>query len=76
VFCQVHDLHYQTKAKAETCLYNNFGCYNFAYRKDTSGPVLAYWTKWHGDWMKEWFYSDVDSEQREDFNIMLTSLCK
>jgi hypothetical protein len=44
-FYRVHDLHYQTKAKGQTCLNNNFGCYTFAYCKDTVGPVLAYRTK-------------------------------
>ena len=67
-FCRVHDLHYQTRAKDQTCLHNNFGCYNFVYYKDTIGPVLAYRTKWHEDWTKEWFYAEVDSEQREDVN--------
>ena len=27
-FCQVHELHYQTKARADD-LHENFGCYNF-----------------------------------------------
>jgi hypothetical protein len=45
----VHDLHYQTKAQGRIGLHNNFGCYNFAYCKDTTGPVLAYRSKWHGD---------------------------
>jgi hypothetical protein len=45
-------------------------CYNFAYRKDTSGLVLAYSTKWHGDWTKEWFCDKVEYEQREDFKGM------
>jgi hypothetical protein len=31
-FCRVHELHYQTKAKKDG-LHENFGCYNFAYRK-------------------------------------------
>jgi hypothetical protein len=75
-FCKFHDLHYQMKGKDETCLHNNFGCYNFAYRKDTTGPVLAYRIKWHGDWTKEWFYSKVDSEQREDFKGLLMSPLK
>jgi hypothetical protein len=75
-FCKVHDLHYQTKAKDESGLHNNFGCYNFAYRKDTTGPVLAYRTKWHGDWTKEWCYAEVDSEQREDFKGILMSPLK
>jgi hypothetical protein len=33
-FCRVHELHYQMKARANG-LHKNFGCYNFAYRKDT-----------------------------------------
>jgi hypothetical protein len=44
-FCRVHELHYQTKARADG-LHENFGCYNFAYRKDTKSPVLSYRTKW------------------------------
>jgi hypothetical protein len=48
-FYKAHDLYYQTKAKEESGLHNNFGCYNFAYRKDVSCLVLAYRTKWHDD---------------------------
>jgi hypothetical protein len=44
-FCRVHELHYQTKAR-EDGLHENFGCYNFAYRKGTKAPVLSYRTKW------------------------------
>jgi hypothetical protein len=40
-FCRVHELHYQTKDRADR-LHENFGCYNFAYRKDTKAPVLSY----------------------------------
>jgi hypothetical protein len=43
--CRVHVLHYQTKARADG-LHENFGCYNFAYRKDTKAPFLSYRTKW------------------------------
>jgi hypothetical protein len=43
-FCRVHELHYQTKARADG-LHKNFGCYNFAYRKDTKAPVIGYRTK-------------------------------
>jgi hypothetical protein len=43
-FCRVHELHYQTKARADG-LHKNFGCYNFAYRKDTRAPVIGYHTK-------------------------------
>jgi hypothetical protein len=39
-FCRVHELHYQTKAR-EDGLHENFGCYNFTYRKDTKALVLS-----------------------------------
>jgi hypothetical protein len=44
-FCRVHELHYQTKAR-EDGLHENFGCYNFAYRKDMKTLVISYRTKW------------------------------
>jgi hypothetical protein len=44
-FCRVHELHYQTKAR-EDGLHENFGCYNFAYRKDMKTLVVSYCTKW------------------------------
>jgi hypothetical protein len=44
-FCRVHDLHYQTKARALDNPQTNFGCYNLMYRKDTVALVLVYWTK-------------------------------
>jgi hypothetical protein len=44
-FYRVHELHYQTKARADG-LHENFGCYNFTYHKDTKPPVLSYRTKW------------------------------
>jgi hypothetical protein len=47
-FCRVHELHYQTKAR-EDGLHENFGCYNFAYRKDVKSPVISYRTKWPAD---------------------------
>jgi hypothetical protein len=44
-FCRVHELHYQAKARADG-LHEKFGCYNFAYQKDTKAPILSYHTKW------------------------------
>jgi hypothetical protein len=44
-FCRVHELHYQTKARKDG-LHENFGCYNFAYRKTTKFPVISYRSKW------------------------------
>jgi hypothetical protein len=63
-FCRVHELHYQTKAR-EDRLHENFGCYNFAYRKDTKAPVLSYRSKWPTGWKSEWFYVKVDGKKRE-----------
>jgi hypothetical protein len=51
-FCRVHWMHYQMKAREEG-LHENFGCYNFAYRKDTKAPVLSYRTKWPTGWKSE-----------------------
>jgi hypothetical protein len=71
-FCQVHELHYQTKAR-EDGLHENFGCYNFAYRKDTKAPVLSYRTKWPTGWKSEWFYVKVDEKKREKLKTMVMS---
>jgi hypothetical protein len=69
-FCRVHELHYQTKARADG-LYENFGCYNFAYRKDTKAPVLSYRTKWPTGWKGEWFYIKADEKKREKLMMMV-----
>ena len=53
-FCRVHELHYQTKAR-EDGLHENFGCYNFAYRKDMKTPVISYRTKWPTGWKMSGF---------------------
>jgi hypothetical protein len=63
-FCWVHELHYQTKAR-EDGLHENFGCYNFAYRKNTKFPVISYRTKWPAGWKTEWFYVKVDEEKEK-----------
>jgi hypothetical protein len=64
-FCRVHELHYQTKARADG-LHENFGCYNFAYRKDTKAPVLSYHTKWPTGWKNEWFYMKLVRKREEN----------
>jgi hypothetical protein len=71
-FCRVHELHYQTKARADS-LHENFGCYNFAYRKDTKAPVLSYRTKWPTGWKNEWFYMKADKKKREKLMTMVMS---
>jgi hypothetical protein len=63
-FCRVHELHYQTKARADG-LHKNFGYYNFAYRKDTKAQVIGYRTKWPTKWTNEWFYVKADEKRRE-----------
>jgi hypothetical protein len=63
-FCRVHELHYQTKAR-EDGLHKNFGCYNFAYRKDMKTPVVSYRTKWPTGWKTEWFYVKVDEKKKK-----------
>jgi hypothetical protein len=63
-FCRIHELHYQTKAR-EDGLHENFGCYNFAYRKDAKFPVISYRTKWPAGWKTKWFYIKVDEEKEK-----------
>jgi hypothetical protein len=72
-FCRVHELRYQTKARADG-LHENFGCYNFAYRKDTKAPVLSYRTKWPTGWKNEWFYMKADDKKGEKLMTMVMSL--
>jgi hypothetical protein len=71
-FCRVHELHYQTKARADG-LHENFGCYNFTYHKDTKAPVLSYRTKWPTGWKSEWFYIKADEKKREKLKTMVMS---
>src|SRR5688572_13628206 len=61
-FCRVHELHYQTKARKDG-LHDNFGCYNFAYRKTKKFPVISYRSKWAAGWKSEWFYVKVNDDK-------------
>jgi hypothetical protein len=74
-FCRVHELHYQTKARADG-LHKNFGCYNFAYRKVTKAPVIGYRTKWPTGWISKWFYIKSDEKKREKLMTMVMSPLK
>jgi hypothetical protein len=74
-FCRVHELHYQTKARADG-LHKNFGCYNFAYWKDTKALVIGYRTKWPTEWTSEWFYMKADEKKREKLMTMVMSPLK
>jgi hypothetical protein len=62
-FCRVHELHYQMKAR-EDGIHENFGCYNFAYRKDMKTLVISYRTKWPTGWKNEWLYAKVDEKEK------------
>ena len=57
-FCRAHELHYQSKAKdiGGALRHNNFGYYNFKYRKDAHGPCTASLSKWPAGWTEFWFY--------------------
>jgi hypothetical protein len=63
-FCRVHELHYQTKARGDG-LHENFGCYNFAYRKTTKFLVISYRSKWPAGWKSKWFYVKVDDDKEK-----------
>jgi hypothetical protein len=65
-FCNIHELSYQTKAMGEEQYHNNFGCYSFVYRSDARRPVPTLHKKWHGSWMKQWFYVKNDLVEKED----------
>jgi hypothetical protein len=71
-FCRVHELQYQTKARADG-LHKNFGCYNFAYRKDMKAPVIGYCTKWPNGWTSKWFYVKADEKKRKKLMSMVMS---
>ena len=71
-FCRVHELHYQTKGRADA-LHKDFGCYNFQDRKDKKAPVLSYRTKWPTGWKNEWFYMKADEKKREKLMTMVMS---
>jgi hypothetical protein len=74
-YYQVHELHYQTKDRADG-LHKNFGCYNFAYRKDTKAPLIVYRTKWPTGWTSEWFYMKANEKKREKLMTMVMSPLK
>jgi hypothetical protein len=68
----VHELHYPTKARADG-LHENFGCYNFTYRKDMKASVLSYRTKWPTDWKSEWFY--IKGDEKKWGKLMTMVMC-
>jgi hypothetical protein len=66
LFCNMHELLYETKATGKEQYHNNFGCYGFVPRPDVSYPVPTFQKRWPGAWMEEWFYVKNNLVERED----------
>jgi hypothetical protein len=66
-FSHINELHFQTKATRG--FNNNFGCYNFTYRRGSMFLALAYRSKW----AKEWFYMKNDLTARADISGIIQS---
>jgi hypothetical protein len=70
-FCSMHELLYDTKAMGKEQYHNNFGCYGFIARPNSSHIVLIFWKRWPGAWMEEWFYVKNDLTPREDIKEVI-----
>jgi hypothetical protein len=62
----MHELMYETKATGKEQYHNNFGCYGFIARPNSSYPVPTFRKRWPGNWMEEWFYVKNDLVARGD----------
>jgi hypothetical protein len=54
-FCRMHELLYETKATGKEQYHNNFGCYGFIARPNTSHPVPTFRKRWPGARWKSGF---------------------
>jgi hypothetical protein len=70
-FCSMHEFLYETKAMGKEQYHNNFGCYGFIARPNTSHPVPTFRKRWPGTWMEEWFYVKNDLTAREDIKEVI-----
>jgi hypothetical protein len=70
-FCSMHGLLYETKATRKEQYHNNFGCYGFMSRPNTSYPVPTFRKRWPRAWMEEWFYVKNDLKAREDIKEVI-----
>jgi hypothetical protein len=70
-FCSMHELVYETKAMGKEQYHNNFGCYGFIARHNSSYPVPTFLKRWPGAWMEEWFYVKNDLKAREDIKEVI-----
>jgi hypothetical protein len=68
-FRQIHELQFQTKATRG--LHNNFGYYNFVYRRRSMFSALAYRSKWSNEWAREWFYMKNDLNERTNIKWII-----
>ena len=69
-FCRVHELHYQTKARKDG-LHENFGFYNFAYRKTTKFPVTSYRREWSAAGNRNGSTSKLTMTRRSWYRVRL-----
>jgi hypothetical protein len=69
-FCRAHELHYQMKARKDG-LHENFGCYNFAYRKTTKFPVISYRANGRPAGNQNGFMSKLTKTKRSWFRALL-----
>lgn len=71
LFSQIHELYHQRKAARKEWLHNNFGCYNFQYRKEAHYLAMVYRSKWPNSRTKEWFFVKNDLDKRGDINTII-----
>jgi hypothetical protein len=71
IFCNMHELLYETKPWGKEQYHNNFGCYSFGARSGSSCLVPTFRKRWPGDWMKEWFYVKNNLKAREDIKDII-----
>jgi hypothetical protein len=70
-FCSMHELLKETKATSKEQYHNNFGCYGFIARPNTSHSVPTFRKRWPGALMEEWFYVKNDLKAREDIKEII-----
>jgi hypothetical protein len=51
--------------------HNNFSCYGFIARPNSSHPVPTFRKRWPRTWMEEWFYVKNDLTAREDIKEVI-----
>jgi hypothetical protein len=71
IFCNIHELLYETKPWGKEQYHNNFDCYSFGSRSGSSCPVPTFRKRWPGDWMTKWFYVKNDLKSQEDIKSII-----